>query len=222
MAVSSPWWYQRRSAVFALIYLVGFTGGWLATGAHRYEPAFAGYPWLLGLAVFFTAACLAVRAWGSSYLTAATVWNANAKTDSLIIAGPFRYTRHPLYLGNALLALGFGLLAPLPGAAFIVIANAAFIGALIRHEEVLMERRYGDAFRTYRTQVPQLFPRLWPAPADASLRPSLAQGILSEIFTAAVAAGLFAWILVPHIGMYLFVALYALGVFAQQKIDQRV
>jgi hypothetical protein len=46
--------------------------------------------------------------------------------------------------------------------------------------------------------------------------------VLSEIFTAAVAAGLFSWILIPHIGMYLFVALYAAGVLAQQKIDQRL
>jgi protein-S-isoprenylcysteine O-methyltransferase Ste14 len=219
--VKSPWWYQRRSAFFALIYLIGFAGGWVATGAHRYVPLFATNRWLLAIAALFTAACLAIRAWGSSYLSAATVWNANAKTDTLIVAGPFRYTRHPLYLGNAFLAIGFGLLAPLPGTIFILVANALFIGALIRHEEALMERRYGDAFRTYRAQVPQLFPRFWGAASDASLHPSLGQGILSEIFTAAIAAGLFAWVLIPHYGVYLFVALYAAGVFAQQKIDQR-
>jgi protein-S-isoprenylcysteine O-methyltransferase Ste14 len=220
--MKSPWWYQRRSAVFALIYLIGFAGGWLALGAHRYVPVLARAPWLLAVAIAFTIACLAIRAWGSSYLTAATVWNANAKTDALIVAGPFRYMRHPLYAGNALLAIGFGLLAPLPGAIFIVVANALFIGALIQHEEELMTRRYGDAFRAYRAQVPAVFPRLIPAPAQTSLRPSYAQGVLSEIFTAAVAAGLFFWILIPHIGMYLFVALYAAGVLAQQKIDQRL
>lgn len=214
--MTSPWWYQRRSAVFALIYFAGFLGGWLATGAHRYLPTFSGNAWLLALAIAFTIACLAIRAWGSSYLTAATVWNANAKTDRLIIAGPFRYTRNPLYLGNALLAIGFGLLAPLPGAVFIVVANALFIAALIRYEERLMTRRYGDAFRAYSAKVPSLFPRLIPAASESTLQPSVAQGILSEIFTAAIAAGLFAWVLIPHYGVYLFVALYAAGVAASQ------
>lgn len=220
--MKSPTWYQRRSAIFALIYFIGFAGGWLSTGAHRYVPAFSGSVWLLAVAAFFTIACLAIRAWGSSYLTAATVWNANAKTDRLIIAGPFRYTRNPLYLGNAFLAIGFGLLAPLPGAVFIVIANALFIAALVRYEEDVMGRRYGDAFRAYSARVPALFPRLVPAPADAALHPSLAQGVLSEIFTAAIAAGVYTWVLVPHFGVYLFVAFYAAGVFAQQKIDHRV
>jgi hypothetical protein len=176
---------------------------------------------LLAVAILFTVLCLAIRAWGSSYLTAATVWNANAKTDRLIVAGPFCYTRHPLYLGNAFLAIGFGLLAPLPGTVFIVVANALFIAALIRHEEMLMVRRYGDAFRTYCTQVPPLIPRLNPARSDASVHPSLSQGVVSEVFTAAVAAGLFAWVLIPHYGVYVFVALYAAGVVAQQRIDQR-
>jgi protein-S-isoprenylcysteine O-methyltransferase Ste14 len=219
--MQSPWWYQRRSAVFALLYFIGFAGGWLAMGAHRYVPAYGGNRGLLILAVLFTIACLAIRAWGSSFLTAATVWNANAKTDKLIIAGPFRYTRHPLYLGNAFLAVGFGLLAPLPGAIFIVVANALFIAALIRHEEALMLRHYGDAFRNYCASVPPFFPRVIPAAPDGLLNPSLAQGVLSEIFTAAIAAGLFAWILVPHYGVYLFVVFYAAGVIAQQKIDQR-
>jgi protein-S-isoprenylcysteine O-methyltransferase Ste14 len=208
--------------VFSLIYFTGFLGGWLATGVHRFVPAFAGNAWLLAVAAVFTVACLAVRAWGASYLTAATVWNANAKTDKLVVAGPFRYTRNPLYLGNAFLAIGFGLLAPVPGAIFIVIANALFITALIRHEEILLLRRYGDAFRRYCAQVPPLLPRLVPAPLDAPLHPSPAQGILAETFTAAIAAGVFAWILIPHYGLYLFVALYFVGVFMQQKMDQRV
>jgi protein-S-isoprenylcysteine O-methyltransferase Ste14 len=219
--VTSPWWYRHRSAIFAAIYFAGFLGGWLVTGAHRYVPAFSGNAWLLAVAILFTILCLAIRAWGSSYLTAATVWNANAQTDRLIVAGPFRYTRNPLYLGNAFLAIGFALLAPLPGAVFIVIAKALFIAALIRYEEALMAKRYGDAFRAYCAQVPPLFPRVTPAPADASVHPSLSQGVLSEIFTAAVAAGLFAWVLVPGYGLYLFVALYAAGVIVQQKIGQR-
>ena len=222
--MSSPWWYRFRSAVFALIYLAGFIGGSFVSG-HPYRPAYtalgagAAAP-LLGAACFFTVASLAIRAWGASYLSAAVVWHADALTDALVVAGPFRYTRNPLYLGNVLLALGFALLAPVPGAAFIVIANVAFIAALMRHEETLMSGRYGAAFGAYCAQVPRLFPRLIPAAANSVQRPHAAQGILSELFTACIAAGLFAWILAPPYGAYAFFFLYAAGALAQRAVER--
>jgi protein-S-isoprenylcysteine O-methyltransferase Ste14 len=224
----SPWWYRRRSAVFAFIYLTGFIGGAVAAPRHLYVPAFAslgawlgpaGAQGLLALAFLLTLLCLWIRAWGSSYLGAAVVWNANARTDSLIVAGPFRYTRNPLYFGNAFLAMGFGLLAPVAGTAFILVANAIFIAALIGCEEHLMRERYGAAFRAYCSQVPRFFPRLLPAPSHMALRPSILQGVRSEIFTAALAVGLFAWILMPAYGVYVFVACYAAGVFAERALQ---
>lgn len=228
--MTSPWWYRRRSAVFALIYLAGFVGGWLVSPGRHYEAAFAtlgrylgpsGGSALLAAAALFTAGCLFVRAWGSSYLSAALVWNANAKTDTLVSAGPFRYLRHPLYFGNVLLAIGFGLLAPVPGMVFIFVANAAFISALMHHEEELMLRRYGDAFRAYCMQVPAIVPRLKPAAGNSMVHASLKEGVLSELFTASLCAGLFAWVLVPVYGVYIFIALYAAGVLAQRAVERR-
>ncbi len=227
--MSSPWWYRWRSAVFALIYAVGFFGGWATAAGHRYVPTFAvlgsrlghsGVPALLALAIAATLACLAVRAWGSSYLSADTVWNRDARTDSLLVCGPFRYTRNPLYVGNALLALGFGLLAPPWGAGLIAVANAFFIAALIRHEEAAMKAQYGAAFARYCAQVPRFFPRIVPAPPQGTARASIVQGVLSEVFTASLAAGLFAWVLAPAYGLYAFIALYVSGVFAQRAIER--
>lgn len=228
--MSSPWWYRFRSAVFAFIYVVGFVLGTRVMHAPHYTPAFvtlgaylgpSGPGALLALAIALTVLCVAIRAWGSSYLSAALVWNANARTDALIVAGPFRYTRNPLYLGNVFLAFGFGLLAPVPGALFILVANAVFIAALIRHEETLMGARYRNAFRVYCSQVPRLLPRIVPAPSQTGVQPSLFQGLRSELFTAAISVGLFAWILVPVYGVYLFFILYAAGVLAQRAVDQR-
>lgn len=227
--MNSPGWYRWRSALFASIYAVGFFGGWAIAPGRRYVPAFAafgshfgraGIAALLALAIAFTLGCLIVRAWGSSYLSAGIVWNIDVRTDSLVVGGPFRYTRNPLYVGNALLAYGFALLAPPPGAAFIAIANGALIAALIRHEEGAMEQRYGEAFFSYCARVPRFFPRLIPAPLQLGARPSIAQGVLAEIFTASVAAGVFAWILAPAYGAYAFIALCITGAFAQRALER--
>ncbi len=180
----------------------------------------AGIAALLALAVACTLGCLIVRAWGSSYLTAGIVWSVDARTDSLVAGGPFRYTRNPLYVGNALLAYGFALLAPPSGAAFIVIANGAFIAALIGHEERAMLQRYGGAFVSYCVRVPRFFPRLIPAPVQSGTRPSIVQGLLAEIFTASVAAGVFAWILAPAYGAYAFIALCITGDFTQRALER--
>lgn len=226
--LTSPAWYRFRSAVFALIYAAGFLGGWALAGLH-YVPAYAALGvrlgndspgMLLGVACIATLGALAIRAWGASYLTAAVVWNPDALDRSLIVAGPFRFTRNPLYLGNALLAIGFGLLAPLPGAAFILIANAVFIAALIRHEEALMLRRYGEDFRAYCSIVPRFFPRFAPAPSNSELRPLFVQGMLSELFTTCICAGLFIWILAPAYGWVAFIVLYLAGAFTQRAVDR--
>jgi hypothetical protein len=64
------------------------------------------------------------------------------------------------------------------------------------------------------------FPRLTPVAARSDLQPSAAQGALSELFTAAIAVGLFAWILVPPYGRYIFVAMYFAGVLAQRAVER--
>ncbi len=63
------------------------------------------------------------------------MWSDDARTDSLVIAGPFRYLRNPLYVGNILMALSFSLFAPIGGWIDINVMNLVFVGALIRWEE---------------------------------------------------------------------------------------
>jgi len=72
----------------------------------------------------------------------------------LIVAGPFRYTRNPLYLGLILVYAGVstGLnlawsLAQLP----LVIVGIYYVA--IRPEERRLEQQFGDAYRHYKTTV---------------------------------------------------------------------
>jgi hypothetical protein len=146
---------------------------------------------LLRLAALAVSLAFALRVWGSAYLTANVVWDPNVRPDRLIVAGPFRFVRNPLYLGNLLMAFGIGLLAPPVGFAAIVLGNLAVILALQRHENEALELRYGETFRAYRAAVPALVPRWSPAtvPGSATVAPSWAQAVEGELAIGAVAAG---------------------------------
>lgn len=185
------------------VYLVGFYGGWWlwAGGFHDagWEPFYA---WLgrrahvdpstlLWVATVLAFAGFFVRLWGSAYLSAPVVWNANALDDRLIVDGPFRFIRNPLYFGNNLQALGIGSLATPYGFAFIVICSVVFTAMLAAHEAGLMRARYGGVYERFRSAVPAMLPRLTPASVEGSVRgrPSLANGTRSELLSLGLALG---------------------------------
>jgi len=227
---ASPWWYRRRDAVFGLIYGAGFFAGGTYSGTvyHAYVPLyvqaaerFGGTAGLVVVALMFAlmATCLAVRVWGSSYLHARIVWSEDARTDSLVVAGPFRFTRNPLYFGNMLMAASFGGFAPLSGWIVLNALNAAFVLALIRWEEPGLRARYGAQFERYCATVPPLFPRLVPAAQSGTAQPSLAEGLKSEIFVGSLFAGMIAlFVLPPLAGWCTFGGLYIAGITVQQAV----
>ncbi len=227
--MTSPWWYRGRSWMFGAIYFAGFFfGAVVSTAVHgTYVPAFRELGTHLGpqgpaAVLVFAAVCAAIcyilRVWGSSYLHAGIVWSAPARSDTLLVAGPFRYIRNPLYFGNFFLALGVGLLAPVIGCAIIVAGNVLLVIALARHEEKILENAYGERFRKYAAEVPSLFPRLTPIAAQSDARPSLVQGLLAEVFTGALLVGIILSFIDRRHGAADFFVLYFAGLVAQLAI----
>ena len=223
----SPWWYRRRDAVFGIIYGIGFTAGGISFSAHpRYVPLFinlgsrsgaVGIGIAAAVMLVLMAGCFALRLWGSSYLRADVVWSDDSRTDSLIVAGPFRYVRNPLYLGNVLMALGMGAFAPAVGWAVINLLNMAFIAALIHWEELGLRERYGEQFTRYCAAVPALFPRMVPVQGNAQIEPSIKQGMRAEIFVGCLLLGMILVFVVPGIYKYvLFAMLYVVGIALQR------
>ncbi len=227
----APRWYGRRSAVFAGIYALGFLAGWGASvAAHgRYVAAFAdiGSHWggrgteiAAAVALSVTIGALALRVWGASYLSAATVWDVNAHAEHLVQAGPFGVIRHPLYAGNILLALGLGAAAPLAGWIFIVAGSVLFAIALIRYEEAGLSRRHGAVFDTYRRNVPLFVPRLVRGHPKQPVRPSFAQGLRAESFTGFLIAGVVGIFAIPRYGALVFAVCYVAGILVQRRIER--
>ena len=75
-------------------------------------------------------------------------------TSTLVISGPYRWTRNPMYLGWMIVYLGGILLIrswwPV---AFLPLVLWAMNAYVIAREERYLEAAFGDAYRTYRAQV---------------------------------------------------------------------
>ncbi len=76
------------------------------------------------------------------------------ESTSLVVEGPFRISRNPMYLGGALIFIGaallFGTVTPwivVPVMAYLALAH------FILPEEEDMERQFGEAYREYKKKV---------------------------------------------------------------------
>jgi protein-S-isoprenylcysteine O-methyltransferase Ste14 len=101
------------------------------------------------------AAGLALFAWTLfTFRRHRTTVNPYQAASHLCTGGPFARTRNPIYLGDWLLFAGVVLILktawPL---AFAPLVWAIIRYGVIRHEEAHLTARFGDAYRTYLTQV---------------------------------------------------------------------
>lgn len=117
-----------------------------------------GTPWPLGwrlaLGLPPLLLSLALGGWGLAVLRAArTPFEPGHAPAALVVAGPFRYSRNPLYLAQILLLSGLGLgafpwllaIAPLQ---FLLLDRIA-----IPREEQALAAVFGEAFAAYRARV---------------------------------------------------------------------
>jgi len=103
-----------------------------------------GLPWiLLGEAI---------RTWSSGCLDKNKVLQTN---------GPYAMTRHPLYLGSALIGVGFAMMGKNLAGGLVLVGGLALIyGATILEEEQFLLRCFGEDYQAYRGRVPLFLPRI--------------------------------------------------------------
>jgi uncharacterized membrane protein len=82
-----------------------------------------------------------VRIWAAGHLE---------KGSEVTQSGPYRLTRHPLYAGSAIIAVG-GAIASARASATVLVAAymIATIASAIRHEEAGMRASFGDRYDAY-------------------------------------------------------------------------
>jgi len=83
----------------------------------------------------------AIRIWAAGHLE---------KSREVTSSGPYRFMRHPLYLGSSIMAAGVAIgCRSLVVATLVLVYMAATLAAAIRTEEAFLRDRFGDAYDDY-------------------------------------------------------------------------
>jgi protein-S-isoprenylcysteine O-methyltransferase Ste14 len=99
--------------------------------------------WLIGLAVALAGE--GIRVWAAGHLE---------KSREVTQSGPYRWTRHPLYMGSSLIALGVIIAARHPLVTVVTIVYmVTTLAAAIRTEEAFLRTAFGDAYDRYRVSA---------------------------------------------------------------------
>ncbi|MCA1810774.1 MAG: hypothetical protein LC623_02045 [Halobacteriales archaeon] len=114
--------------------------------------------WQLVLPVALVLVCWALRSWGTSYLRGHVMADRSLHTDRLIVAGPFRWVRNPLYLGNLFLSTAYGLLLPPPGLLIVLALQGTLLGTLAHLESKALRARHGAEYDAYARKVHAFLP----------------------------------------------------------------
>ena len=121
------------------------------------------YPWrrlidlrVVWLGVALIAIGFAMAFWAASlFRREGTEINPTSKTNkALVIRGPYRFTRNPMYSGLVVLTIGVGfVVGSLPMFAVPVLLFATANWVHIPFEEAKMRRQFGAAFDGYTSHV---------------------------------------------------------------------
>ena len=119
----------------------------------------AFHPWLPHLGLLLVVAGLAYAIWAR--LTIAGNWSSDVtlkQGHELVVAGPYAWTRHPIYTG--LLAAFAGVALAMGEWRGLIALGLAFVAfrRKIALEEALMRREFGDTYAAYALRVRALIP----------------------------------------------------------------
>lgn len=85
------------------------------------------------------------------------------KVGELTLRGPYRFVRHPYFLGNALLYFGLCVAARNPWVmGFAILAMSVTYRRELKRDEGRWAQHLGPRFADYRARVPAFLPQLWP------------------------------------------------------------
>jgi protein-S-isoprenylcysteine O-methyltransferase Ste14 len=151
---------QRGTDHRLAVIFIAFTGTFSAIGA-SFLPGGERREWLVLPADVLATLGLAYSVWGLAYLRRS--FSIIPEARRLVTGGPYRLSRHPVYLGEIATAIGVNLAtAGWAGA----LAVAYFIGAEIlrmRWEEGVLSRAFPADYPPYAARVPRFFPNPFKA-----------------------------------------------------------
>jgi protein-S-isoprenylcysteine O-methyltransferase Ste14 len=131
---------RGRARLAAILVRRRVTLGFLAAAAALALARSTWTSWFAGLAVASLGEAL--RIWAAGHLE---------KGREVTRSGPYRWTRHPLYVGSGIIALGVVIASR---SAIVALIGVVYIGVTIpmaiRAEEAFLHRRFGRTYDLYR------------------------------------------------------------------------
>jgi protein-S-isoprenylcysteine O-methyltransferase Ste14 len=154
----------RDSAVFFIVApltVAGVIPGWLA----RWQLSQSFSEWLVirsaGILLIVVGGAVLLHAFARFVTEGLGTPAPVAPAEQLVVGGPYRYVRNPMYLAVIVTIVGQGLLFLQAGlfvyASAVTIAQAAFVHW---HEEPDLMERFGDQYVAYRDSVAGWLPRI--------------------------------------------------------------
>jgi protein-S-isoprenylcysteine O-methyltransferase Ste14 len=128
----------------------------LAALNQRFVPP-AIWPAALGAALTFAGAAFSIWA----RFAIADNWSSDVQVKrdhELIVAGPYRWVRHPIYTGLLLMFAGTALAVGEWRGVLAVAIAAAALWRKLRIEEAFMRLNFGEAYVRYAARTPALVP----------------------------------------------------------------
>jgi protein-S-isoprenylcysteine O-methyltransferase Ste14 len=140
----------RPPIAWAVAGLVGLALNWLMP--LPFLPATVPAGWVGAMVIVLA---LALGAWAVVTVTwAGSNVPTNLPTTAVVDAGPYRFTRNPIYLGMVLTLIGLGIAFNSLWLMLTLVPFALLIRyGVIAREEAYLERKFGDVYRRYLARV---------------------------------------------------------------------
>jgi len=140
----------RPPLAWGLAVIAGLALNWLVP--LPFLPADLPAGWLGAMVIVLA---LALFAWAIVTITrAGSNVPTNRPTTTIVEAGPYRFTRNPVYLGMFLGLIGLAIAFENLWLLMMLVAFALVIRyGVVPREEAYLERKFGNVYRGYRSRV---------------------------------------------------------------------
>jgi protein-S-isoprenylcysteine O-methyltransferase Ste14 len=135
------------------VYIATIAAGWILGYLWPLRFVSGGVGGVLGSLLILAAVILFFSS-GAKFRAAGTPVPGNRPSTSIVRAGPYRFSRNPIYLAFSLLQLGLAVwTGNLWMIATLVIAVGLMAAVVIPREEEYLERKFGAEYLDYKATV---------------------------------------------------------------------
>jgi protein-S-isoprenylcysteine O-methyltransferase Ste14 len=139
-----------------LIFLLGLGVAWFLNRQLPFEIDGAGASWpQIGLGAVLLLTGVALIAWGvRTLLRSGTTLRPDRPASKLVVEGPYRFTRNPIYLGFTAAYVGVAILTNVAWPIVILpVVLIMLTMTAIEHEEEHLLATFGDGYADYTRRV---------------------------------------------------------------------